>query len=295
MAEPFFIGALEMRELMKRGDTVKELAGFDHLICGIAVNKAGTMFAVAEEGMHRVSLFTKERKKIRSFGTLGTEKGQLTAPHGVAFTNDGHNILVTDNHRLQKFTLEGQCLKSVGSGDIGTKALEFNGPSGIAIHPTTGQIYVADRCNHRIQVINENFTFSHFIDGSKSALGRIRIPWDAAFDNKRRLYVTNMGDECVDVFTTSGEHIRRFGGKGAEKGQLEGPAFIVVDTNLLYVTEMLNHRISVFGTDGNFIRHIGHRGSREGEFNHPRGLAKDKSDPGGEIYVCDGNKKVVIF
>lgn len=285
-----------MREVMRRGDTVKELRGFDHLICGIAVNKAGTMFAVAEEGMHCISIFTiKERKKVRSFGSQGTEKGQFIAPHGVEFTNEGRHILVTDNHRLQKFTLEGQCLKSIGSGETGSKTLEFNGPTGIAVHPTTGQIYVADRCNHRIQVVNEDFSFSHIINGIGSALGRLQIPWDAAFDSRRRLYVTNMGDECIDVFTPSGEHIRRFGGKGAEKGKLEGPAFVVIDTNLLYVTEMLNHRISVFGTDGNFIRHIGHQGSKEGEFNHPRGLAKDKSDPAGDIYICDGNKKVVIF
>ena len=108
-------------------------------------------------------------RKVRSFGTKGTKKGQFTHPRGVAITNDGH-ILVTDDHRLQKLTTDGVCVKSVGSSKSGSGRLQFNTPAGITVHPTTRQIFVADCNNNRIQVFNNDLTFSRTIapTGNKS-------------------------------------------------------------------------------------------------------------------------------
>ena len=127
---------------------------------GVAVDKE--QLIVAEHYSYCITVYDKEGKKIRSFGSKGTKDGQFTDPCGVAVTNDGH-ILVTDNHRLQKLTPEGCCVMSVGSSERGSGPLQFDNPVGIAIHPTTGQIFVADHGNHRIQVINGDFTYSHSI------------------------------------------------------------------------------------------------------------------------------------
>ena len=104
---------------------------------GIAVYDNGDIM-VAECGAHCITVLNSEGKKVKSFGT---EK--LSWPCGVAVSSDGH-ILVTDEHRLQKLTTDGVCVKSVGSSRSGMGRLHFHYPLGITVHPTTGQIYVAD-------------------------------------------------------------------------------------------------------------------------------------------------------
>ena len=67
---------------------------------------------------------------------MGTKEGQFISPRGVAITTDGH-IMVTDCHRLQKLTVDGVRVKSVGSRESGRGQLQFHFPTGIAVHPNT--------------------------------------------------------------------------------------------------------------------------------------------------------------
>ena len=128
---------------------------------GVAVSDNGDI-VVAEYSTHCVTIVNKEGEKVRSFGTRGTKEGQFTYPRGVAITSDEH-ILVTDEHRLQKLTFDGVCVQSVGSSMSGSGQLQYDHPRGIAVHPTTGLVFVADSNNDRIQVFNSDLTYAHSI------------------------------------------------------------------------------------------------------------------------------------
>ena len=275
-----------------RGKPVKTILGFNRPWGTGVADK----MIVTENSLHCISVYDKEGKKVQSFGSKGTEKGQFTQPRGVAVTNDGH-ILVTDNHRLQKLTLEGRCVMSVGSSKAGSGPLQFHIPMGISVHPTTGQIFVADEYNHRIQVINGDFTYSHSIGSFGTAPVPVQLnhPFDVALDGVGNVYVANHSNNCIDVFTSDGKYlIRRFGSRGRGDGQLNHPSSITIDThNMVYVAECVNSRISVFTTNGDFIRHFGRQGSEEGEFNNPYGITVDML---GNLYVSDtDNNRVVIL
>ena len=144
-----------------RGEPVKNIAtGLDRPR-GIAVCDNGDI-VVAEHGAHCVTIVNKEEKKVGSFGTRGTGEGHFVYPYGIAIANDKH-FLVTDEHRLQKLTFDGVCVQSVGSSKSGSGRLQFSNPMGIAVHPTTGLVFVADSGNNRIQVFNSNLTYAHSI------------------------------------------------------------------------------------------------------------------------------------
>ena len=286
---PFSFDVVPSPEM--RGKSVKIVAEINGP-WGVAVDKKEQLI-VAECGSHCITVYDKEGKKIQSFGSCGTKEGQFTYPREVAVTNDGH-ILVTDDHRLQKVTPEGHFVMSIGSSDKGSGPLQFSYPRGISVHPTTGQIFVADEYNHRIQVINGDFTYSHSIGSEGTAPGQLNHPWDVALDGIANVYVANCSNDCIDVFTSDGKYLRRVGSRGSGNGQLNRPSSITIDThNMVYVAEYYNHRISVFTTDGVFIRHIGHQGSGEGEFKYPCGITVDML---GNLYVSDnGNGRVVCF
>ena len=77
---------------------------------GVAFNLRGEM-VVTDQESHCVHVVSPSGEKHRSIGTHGSGKGQFDEPHGLTVDNEG-NILVTDtfNHRIQKFTAEGQFL-----------------------------------------------------------------------------------------------------------------------------------------------------------------------------------------
>ena len=142
----------------KRGTPVKTISGLRGP-SGVAVTDDGLVI-VSERDRDCITILDKEGKKIRSFGSKGTERGQLRNPEGVAISSKG-TILVADrgNHRIQEFTMDGECISCVGTE--GNGPLQFEYPQGIAVNRTTGQVVVADGSNNRVQVLNSNLTFSH--------------------------------------------------------------------------------------------------------------------------------------
>ena len=273
-----------------RGKPVNIISGVDNPR-GVVITK-NEEIVVAEIFANRITILNKEGKKVKSFGTEGTKEGQFTYPYGVAISHDGH-ILVTDQHRLQKLTFEGDCVKSVGSSKTGNGPLQFNTPTGITVHPTTGQIFIVDSENHRIQVLNKDLTYSHSFGQYGSSPEQFNYPWDVTFDNEGYLYVADSGNHCIKKFTSRGQYISTFSSKGSNPGQISCPTSIIIDNNILYVSEWGNHRISIFDTNGCFIHCFGKRGSGEGMFNRPYGITVDSL---GNLYVSDThNNRLVVL
>ena len=276
-----------------RGKPVNTISGLNKPY-GVVITKNENIVA-AEWSANCITILNKEGKKVKSFGTRGTKgtkEGQFTYPHGVAISQDGH-ILVTDNHRLQKLTFEGDCVKSVGSSETGNGPLQFDIPLGITVHPTTGQIFIADTGNHRIQVLNKDLTYSHSFGKQGSSPEQFNYPCDVTFDNEGYLYVADTNNHCIKKFTSTGQYISTFSSCGSNPGQITNPSSIIIDNNLLYVSEYGNNRISIFDTNGCFIHCFGKRGSGEGEFDNLCGITVDSL---GNLYVSDaGNNRLVVL
>jgi len=101
-------------------------------------------FAGATAVEHRET-YTFELK----WGNYGTGYGEFNNPYDVAVDNSG-NVYVADtyNHRIQKFSNEGNFIGSWGS--LGSNDGQFRTPKGVAVD-AEGNIYVADTKNNRVQ------------------------------------------------------------------------------------------------------------------------------------------------
>ena len=258
---------------------------------GVAFNHVGEMVISAKES---VSVFTPNGTNLRSFGTLGSGPGQFRYPRGVAVDDEG-NILVADkrNHRIQKFTYDGQFLASVGTE--GTEQLQFRRAKDITFNTHNKKVYVVDNENCRIQVLNSDLTFSNIIGGKRgSKSGQFALPWGVTCDSTGNVYVADSANNRIQVFTASGKFLRKFGHHGKGEGELDWPVGVAVDSRgMVFVSERDNHRISVFTTEGQFVKSFGQHGTKPGEFNNPLWLAVDDYDV---LCVCDrDNDRVQIF
>ena len=247
---------------------------------GVTVNSKDHVI-VAERGSGRILIYD-DNKQIQAFDSQGK------APVGVTVDKDD-NIYVSDrdNHKIRKFTANGDFLKEVGAK--GDQRLQFNTPVGIGYNKTNDRLYVCEEKNNPVQVLNPNLTFHSIISNND-----FNYPLDVSFDHIGNAYVANLISHNVKVFHSNGKLLRTFGTYGSGPGQLNYPlAIAVTNTDTVYVAEMSGNRISVFKTNGEFICNFGKNGKGEGQFDSPAGIAIDSH---GNIVITDrGNGRLQVF
>ncbi|HQY32216.1 MAG TPA: NHL repeat-containing protein, partial [Thermomicrobiales bacterium] len=193
----------------------------------------------------------------------GSNSGQFNQPRGVAASPDGTRIYVLDtqNGRIQVFDETGTLVTIWGDGDDGVD-LEVTdnglGPYGLAVGQD-GLVYVADTWNHRIVVIDGDGqvvrTFGEFGDNADSPdaslePGKFYGPRGIVVFNNE-IYVTDTGNERVQVFGLDGAFKRAWGGTGTAPGQLLEPVGITIGSDgNVYVADSGNGRISSFDING---------------------------------------------
>ena len=255
---------------------------------GVATSRRGDVI-VADYRGHCVCVFSSTGEKVRSVSSFGAGLRPIHSPRGVALDSDNNILVVDGSHGVRKFTLSGEFIKAVGRE--GSNPLEFNCPTGIAVHPHTAKVYVADTDNHRIQILNSDLTFSGEFGGSAKL--PLKSPWGVAFDSTGNVYIADSRNHCIQVFSEVGLFLRRFGREGEYEGKLSFPTCISIDgDNLVYISEYGNHRVSVFTCEGEFLTSFGSMGSGPGQFNEPRGITVDRN---GCILVSDCENKCIQF
>jgi len=141
---------------------------------------------------------------------------------------------------LDKFGTEGP-----GDG-------QFELPSGVAVNPTNGNVYVADRFNDRIQVFNSSGAFITQFGTEGSDSGQFIQPFGVAVNpTNGSVYVADRFNDRIQVFDSSGAFITKFGTEGPGDGQFNEPFGVAVNptTGNVYVADLVNNRIQVFFLD----------------------------------------------
>jgi uncharacterized protein (TIGR03663 family) len=236
--------------------------------------------------------------KLTDRAGAGANPGQFNQPRGVAVSPDGSRIYVLDtqNGRVEIFDETGALVTTWGDGDDQVE-LEVTdnglGPYGIATG-ADGLVYIADTWNHRIVVVNTDGqvvrTFGQFGNNEDSPdpslnPGSFYGPRGITVYNNE-VYVTDTGNERVEVFGLDGTFVRAWGGTGSAPNQLIEPVGITVGSDgRVYVADSGNARVSVFDTNGKPLAQWAIATWQGTQFFEPY-LAADTS---GHIFVGDPN------
>jgi len=249
-------------------------------------------------------------------GAFGSVDGTGTAasfnePRGVAIDGSG-NVYVADHssHKIRKITPAGVVSTFAGSGAVGSAdgigtAASFNYPSGVALD-ASGNIYVADRNNHKIRKITpaglvSSLAGSGFVGNSDGTgiSASFSSPWGVAIDGLGNVYVADAFNYKIRKITPAGT-VSTLAGSGA-RGSTDGagatasfdyPIGVAVDASgNVYVADHINFKIRKITPAGvvSTFAGSGTYGSVDGtgttaSFVYPLGLALDGF---GNLYVGD--------
>jgi len=210
---------------------------------GLCRDRAGNI-VVVEPHYQQVSHFRPDGQLVAKWGVSGTNAGQLRMPRGVAMNSHGEFFLPEYGvvERVQRFAgTNGTFLNSFGRA--GTGPGEFNRAEGIAVD-AQDRVYVADSCNHRIQVFAREGKFLREFGKPGRGPGELSYPYDVCVDAAGRVYVCEFGNSRLQVFDAAGRSLEIIGGPGAEPGRFNNPWGIALDSRgNLYVADALNHRV----------------------------------------------------
>ena len=214
------------------------------------------------------------------------------------------NIYVTDtgNHRVQVYrTSNGSYVTTMGVFREGGAANDrFSCPTGAAISPVNGDIYIADHCNQRVQVFTSSRAYKTTIgvpeeQGSDNA--HLNYPWNVAVDKNGAVYIADTDNKRIQKCTLAGSVptcSTFLGDAGISDRAFNhfNPLSLAVDAaGRVYVADEWNSRVQVFDSTGAYLTTIGGSGGqRNGELDAVFGVSVDTN---GNVYIADRNNNRV--
>ncbi|MFT5491323.1 MAG: DNA-binding beta-propeller fold protein YncE [Limisphaerales bacterium] len=106
------------------------------------------------------------------------------------------------------------------------------------------RVYVADSCNHRIQIFLPDGKFLWAYGRAGSGVGELSYPYDIRIDGAGNQYVCEFGNSRLQIFDADRKSIEVIGGPGPEPGRFANPWSIVLDSKgNVYVADSANHRV----------------------------------------------------
>jgi hypothetical protein len=158
----------------------------------------------------------------------------------IAFLPNG-DFYIAHLHHLMRFSSDGTFLGAIGGQ--GDAALQFDEIHDVQVHPTTGNVYVNDRVNERIQVLDQD---GRFLDMWPGFQGFYCIRFTA---DGNHLWAGNGFAHKFSKYDLDGHLIREatWGTFGIAPGTIWGPHWFETDEEgCLYVAEDYSGRMQKF-------------------------------------------------
>ena len=175
-------------------------------------------------------------------------------------------------------------LPTIAVGKSGKAPGQLNCPRTVSIESATGNIYVTDVDNNRIQIFSQTGDYlSHF------GYPHLKWPWGILI-KRDNIYVTDVGHDAIFLFRLPDlTMIEKAGKSGSGREEFDHPRQLAISPNQhLYIPDLYNDRVQIMTTDLKFIDRMRHESLHE---------PSDVKFSSNEIFVLSiyGNPCIHVF
>jgi DNA-binding beta-propeller fold protein YncE len=152
-------------------------------------------------------------------------------------------------------------------------------------------LYVSDTNNKRVQVFDSSGApvFKFGKEGDQK--GQFKFPYGITGDKEGNVYVADLYNGNISIFTTKGKFIKYFDDK---KKLIKSPAGLRIFDEKLYVTDVQQNKVYVFNLKGEKLLELSTGVDKKDIFKAPNAVTIDKKN--NNIFVSDsGNQRVLVF
>jgi uncharacterized protein (TIGR03663 family) len=274
---------------------------------GLAIAPDGSLY-VADSRNHRIQHFSAEGQFLGAWGSFsGLEQGQpaldrFNEPWGVAVSPDGQWVYVADtwNHRIVKFTANGQPVQSWGHANFGQSSdpYGFWGPRGLAVD-RQGRVYVTDTGNKRVVIFDASGHYLTQFGQLGMEPGQFDEPVGIALDALGNVYVADTWNSRVQSFQPAPDGLtfvplNQWPIAGWFGQSLDNKPYLAIGPDGdVFVTDPEMYRVLEFTPQGTFVRAWGEYGVGPAEIGLAAAVAVDAQ---GRVWVSDaGNHRLMRF
>jgi DNA-binding beta-propeller fold protein YncE len=218
----------------------------------------------------------------------------LKEAHSLCFDKVGNLVLVDSvGSRVHRFTPEGKWLSEIGLGP-GSGPAQFNAPRDARVH-RSGEIFVSDANNYRIQVFSHEGKFLRMFGTKGSGRGQFLRAHGLEFSpDFSKLYIVDVDNNRVSVFEPSGKFLFEFGKKGEGPGEFRDAHGLGVAPNGDVVVSNYYGPTQRFDAAGKFLYDFAPAGFRG--WIHFHSMTTDNK---GNTYLAarhqDGRNAIAIY
>jgi len=287
------VGGNRVQEFSPAGRFLAQFgAGALYAPTGVAVDASGNVWVL--------SLFGQLQEFSSEGAVMGTRKGSFEfvgLATGLAIS--GGNLYVVESlaSRVREFSpTTGEVLATFDTAGSGSGKSRF--PWGIATDPRTGNVYVSEPGNDRVQEFTPAGSYLAAFGSEGAGSGQFKSPEGIAVAATGRPFVADTANGRVQEWLApakAGEApVYAASFTGPVGGSFREPGAVAVDgSGDTWVADAGHSRVLQLGPTGQYLAQVGSQGSGPGQFQGIRGIATNTA---GDLYVCDyGNGRVQEF
>ena len=223
---------------------------------GVAFDPASSRVFVADTANDRIQVFDGTslayQATIGVTGVTSPDNGHLAAPVGLDI-DSADQLLIADSgeDRIQIYSATSLAyVATIGTaGAAGGDSAHLSGPFDVKANPVTGQIWVADTGNKRIQIFDG--TSDVYAATAPGPVGSAySLPEGLGFDPVAGTgLVSDTGNNRIIVYdAATARPLAELGGTGAGNGQFNGPGGVAADpaNSRVLIADGNNTRLEIF-------------------------------------------------
>jgi DNA-binding beta-propeller fold protein YncE len=205
---------------------------------------------ICDPGIGGLVLIDLSKKSFDNFIPSG--KGQLRLPLNCSVDENGF-LFVADGGRRQivVFDKDGKYVSEFG------EPVESFRPTDVTVFG--GKIFLVSIKSQRVFVYDRNNykLITNFPNMESGDDGYLYQPTNL-FVDESFIYVSDIGDNRIKVYSHDGKYVRSIGGSGNYAGQLSRPKGIAVDKKKnLFVVDAAFENVQIFDKQGNILMFFG--------------------------------------